>query len=125
MELLGDQSDPSNLSNPKRLRTILHEQCAEYGPAVQATDFNQRQCITTDGILLAQDTISWGSWTNLEAREVARRKLTIAVVIPPLRPCAHLCGWSDRGMVLPPFVPLAFPTAIRNRSCIERSEARY
>jgi hypothetical protein len=80
--LSGPFGKAAPLSPPKTL-TILGELCSVLDMAPGVSDFGQTQCHTQNGLVLEQDTVSWGSRSTLVAVVVTRGKLRPADVSPP------------------------------------------
>ncbi len=80
--LSGPAGKPAPLSPPKIL-TILGEQCSMFDMAPGVSDFGQTQCQTQNGLVLEQNTVSWGSRSAMVAVAVTKGKLRPADVSPP------------------------------------------
>jgi hypothetical protein len=78
----GPAGKPAPLSPPKTL-TILGEQCSMFDMAPGVSDFGQTQCQTQNGLVLEQNTVSWGSRSAMVAVAVTKGKLRPADVSPP------------------------------------------
>jgi hypothetical protein len=78
----GPFGKPVQLVPPKTL-TILGEPCSVFDMAPGVSDFGRTQCQTTDGLVLAEDTVGRASRSLLTAVRITRGKLGATDVTPP------------------------------------------